>query len=213
VGWYPPFFVFRLPSPVRLPPRWGISQPHPDILFVWILFHMDRMSKTRTRTKTKTRKGGGEKTKKLWPPKYYRGLTKKQALERRKEIERFGAMNWKDPKAYVGFKTDQYATTKRRSGYTVEWNRLFPEAKTLEERSQVTGVPVRYLKSVFSRGSAAWRTGHRPGQTTQSWSYPRVSSFLLCGKTHYTADSDLVRKARKESEGARKWFRRCGPKA
>jgi hypothetical protein len=159
---------------------------------------------------TTKRKGKG-KRKAFWPPKYYRGLTKKQALERRREIKRFGAMDWKDPRAYVGFKTDKYAKTKRRSRYTVEWDRLFPEAKTLEERSQVTGVPVRYLKRVFSRGSSAWRTGHRLGQTTQSWSYPRVSSFLLCGKTHYTADSDLVRKARKESEGARKWFRRCPP--
>jgi hypothetical protein len=149
----------------------------------------------------------------LWPPKYYRGLTKKQALERRREIERFGAMNWKDPRAYVGFKTDRYARTKRRSGYTVAWEKEFPQAKTLEERSQVTGVPVRYLKDVFRRGSAAWRSGHRPGQTTHSWSYPRVSSFLLCGKTHYTADADLVRKARRESASARRWFQRCPTKA
>ena len=151
--------------------------------------------------------------KRLWPPKYYRGLTKKQAEERRREIQRFGAMDWKDPRAYVGFKTDKYARTKRKSTYTVQWNKLFPHAKTLKERSRVTGVPVRYLRDVFFRGSAAWRTGHRPGQTTQSWSYPRVSSFLLCGKTHYTADADLVRKAKKESAAARKWFRRCPPKA
>lgn len=159
---------------------------------------------SQTRKTGKTGKKG-----KLWPPKYYRGLTKKQALERRKEIERFGAMDWRDPRAYVGFKTDKYAKTKRKSQYTVAWEKLFPEAKTLEERSRATGVPVRYLKDVFFRGSAAWRTGHRLGQTTQSWSYPRVSSFLLCGKTHYTADADLVRKARKESAKARRWFVRC----
>jgi hypothetical protein len=152
-----------------------------------------------------------KKKQKLWPPKYYRGLTKKQALERRKEIERFGAIHWKDPRAYVGFKTDRFpkGRTKRRSSYTVAWEKLFPEAKTLKERSKVTGVPVRYLEESFRRGSAAWRTGHRPGQTTQSWSYPRVSSLLLCGKTHYTADADIVRRARKESAGARRWFRRC----
>lgn len=153
----------------------------------------------------------GKKKDKLWPPKYYRGLTKKQALERKKEIQRFGAMNWKDPRAYVGFKTDKYSRgkTKQRSEYTVAWEKEFPDAKSLEERSAVTGVPVRYLSNVFRRGSAAWRTGHRMGQTTQSWSYPRVSSFLLCGKTHYTADADLVRKARKESVTARRWFKRC----
>jgi hypothetical protein len=156
-------------------------------------------------TKKGTKKTG------LWPPKYYRGLTKKQALERKKEIKKFGAMNWKDPRAYVGFKTDKYAKTKKKSSYTLQWNRLFPDAKSLKERSKVTGVPIRYLDEVYRRGSAAWRTGHRPGQTTHSWSYPRVSSFLLCGKTHYTADADLVRLAKTKSAKAMKWFKRCGP--
>jgi hypothetical protein len=149
------------------------------------------------------------KKNKLWPPKYYRGLTKKQALERKAEIKKFGKLHWNNPKAYVGFKTDKYAKTKRKSSYTAEWDRMFPDAKSLKERSKVTGVPVKYLDKVFRRGSAAWRTGHRLGQSTQSWSYPRISSYLLCGKTHYTADSDLVRAAKKESASARKWFRRC----
>ena len=148
---------------------------------------------------------------KLWPHKYYSGLTRKQALERKKEIEKFGKMDWKDPRAYVGFKTDKYAETrrKRKSSYTAQWDRLFPDAKSLEERSKVTGVPVKYLKEVWDRGMAAWRTGHRPFQNPQSWSYPRVSSYLLCGKTHYGPDSDIVRKAKKESASARKWFKRC----
>ncbi len=148
---------------------------------------------------------------KLWPHKYYSGLTRKQALERKKEIEKFGKMDWKDPKAYVGFKTDKYAATrrKRKSSYTAQWDRLFPDAKSLEEHSKVTGVPVKYLKEIFRRGSAAWRSGHRLGQSTFSWSYPRVKSALLCGKTHYGPDSDIVRKAKKSSASARKWFKRC----
>jgi len=149
------------------------------------------------------------KKNKLWPPKYYRGLTQKQALERKKEIKKFGSLDWRDPHAYTGFKTDTYRKTKRRSSYTVDWNNLFPEAKSLKERSNVTGVPVKYLQTVYNRGMAAWRTGHRPGMSEQAWSYPRVSSFLLCGKTHYGPDSDQVRLAKKESAGARKWFRRC----
>jgi hypothetical protein len=149
------------------------------------------------------------KKNKIWPPKYYRGLTRKQALERKAEIKKFGKLHWRNPKAYIGFKTDKYRKTTRKSSYTAQWDKLFPDAKSLKERSKVTGVPVKYLDKVFRRGSAAWRTGHRVSQTTQSWSYPRVSSFLLCGKTHYTADSDLVRKAKKESAKARKWFKRC----
>lgn len=149
------------------------------------------------------------KKNKLWPLKYYRGLTKKQALERKKEITKFGKMNWKDPKAYVGFKTDKYRKTKRKSSYTAQWDRLFPQAKSLKDRAKVTGVPIKYLQQVYNRGMAAWRTGHRPAQNPQSWSYPRVSSYLLCGKTHYSSDSDQVRLAKKESEKARKWFKRC----
>lgn len=149
---------------------------------------------------------------KLWPPKYYSGLTRKQALERKKEIEKFGKMDWRDPRAYVGFKTDKYAATrrKRKSSYTAQWDRLFPDAKSLEERSKVTGVPVKYLKEVWDRGMAAWAVGgHRPSISQQAWAYARLSSFSLCGKTHYGPDSDLVRKAKKESASARKWFKRC----
>ena len=149
------------------------------------------------------------KKNKLWPPKYYRGLTRKQALERKAEIKKFGKLHWRNPKAYIGFKTDKLATHKRKSSYTVQWNKLFPHAKSIKERSKVTGVPEKYLKTIFRRGSAAWRTGHRVSQTPQSWSYPRINSYLLCGKAHYTADSDQVRLAKKESASARKWFKRC----
>lgn len=149
------------------------------------------------------------KKNKLWPKKYYRGLTRKQALERKAEIKKFGKLHWSDPRAYVGFKTDKYRKTKRKSSYTAQWDRLFPEAKSLKERSEVTGVPEKYLKTVWDRGMAAWRTGHRLSQTPQSWSWPRVSSYLLCGKAHYTADADQVRAAKKESAAARKWFKRC----
>ena len=149
------------------------------------------------------------KKNKIWPPKYYRGLTRKQALERKSEIKKFSKLHWRDPKAYVGFKTDKFRKTKRKSSYTAQWDELFPDAKSLEERSKATGVPVKFLKTVYNRGMAAWRTGHRPGMSEQSWSYPRVSSFLLCGKTHYSTDSDQVRAAKKASAKARKWFKRC----
>ena len=143
---------------------------------------------------------------KFLPAKYYRGLTLKQKIQRKKEIERFGAKNWKDPKAYVGFKTDRYAKTKKKSQYTQEWDRMFPEAKSIQERSKVTGVPEKFIEEVYNRGMAAWRTGHRPGMSPQAWSYPRTSSFLLCGKTYYTADADLVKAAKAESKSAQKWW-------
>jgi hypothetical protein len=146
----------------------------------------------------------------FWPRKYYSGLTQKQKIQRKKEIKQhMTRYHWSDPRAYTPFKTNKYQKTKKRSQYTIAWEKEFPDAKSIKERSKVTGVPEKYLKEVYNRGSAAWLTGHRPGQTTQSWAYPRISSFLLCGKTHYTADSDLVKKAKAASAPARRWFKRC----
>jgi len=153
---------------------------------------------------------GGRQTRKskaFWPPKYYRGLTRKKALERRKEIAKFGAKDTNDPSAYVGFKTDTGVKTKP-SSYTKAWKSMFPDAKSLEERSKVTGVPKKFLQESYDRGMAAWRTGHRPGATQQQWGYARVSSFLLCGKTYHTTDSDLARKAKAESKSAAAWFKK-----
>lgn len=146
------------------------------------------------------------KTKKLFlPHKYFAGLSKSAKTRRRKEIEKFGAMHWKDPKAYVGFKTDKLAK-KKTSGYTEAWHKAYPGADSLEEKAKVTGVPLWAIKESYNRGLAAWRTGHRPGATEQQWGYARVHSFLLCGKTYHTTDSDIVRRAKADSAKARSYW-------
>ena len=144
--------------------------------------------------------------KKFWPRKYYAGLDRMTQKRRRAEILRYGKLDWKDPAAYVGFKTDKGRKT-RPSSYTQKWNRRFPTAKSLEERARATGIPVTYLQKSYDRGLAAWRTGHRVGATQQQWGYARASSFALCGKTALTTDSDLRRTAMRRSQKARRWFR------
>jgi hypothetical protein len=141
-----------------------------------------------------------------WPRKYYAGLDRKTQKRRRAEILRYGKLDWRDPAAYVGFKTDVGRKTKS-SRYTQKWNRRFPDAKSIEERSKATGIPKQYLQESYDRGMAAWRTGHRVGATQQQWGYARASSFALCGKTALTTDSDLRRSAMRRSQKARKWFR------
>jgi hypothetical protein len=141
----------------------------------------------------------------FWPPKYYAGLKRTTRKKRRAEILRFGALHWKNPAAYAGFRTDRGIKT-RRSGYTAEWQRRFPTAHSLEAKAAATGVPVRFLRESYNRGLAAWRTGHRPGATQQQWGYARVHSFLLCGKTALSTDSDLRREAIASSELAKRWF-------
>lgn len=142
---------------------------------------------------------------KFWPRKYYAGLSKKQATRRKKEILRGKSMNWHNPAAYKPFKTDKGVKTKS-SGYTSSWKRIFPAATSLKAKASATGVPLKYIQESYNRGLAAWRTGHRPGATQQQWGYARVHSFLLCGKTYHTTDSDLARKAKTASSAARTWW-------
>jgi hypothetical protein len=145
------------------------------------------------------------KTLKLLPKKYYNGLTIKNKTLRNKEIKKYGHLSWTNPNAYKGFKTDVGIHTKP-SSYTTKWKSKFPNATSLHEKSKVTGVPIQYIKECYNRGMAAWRTGHRPGATQQQWGYARVHSFLLQGKTYYTADSDIVENAKKHSISAKKWW-------
>jgi hypothetical protein len=93
-----------------------------------------------------------------------------------------------------------------KSNYTKNWKKIFPEALSLEEKSKASGVPLKYLEESYNRGMAAWRTGHRPGATQQQWGYARVHSFLLCGKTYHTADSDIAERAKKSSLKAKTWW-------
>lgn len=181
VGLYPPFRV-------RLRPPVCNAQPQP------ILFY-------RAKTRMATRKGKGP------PAKYFRGLSATKRAQRKREISHFGAFHWKDPRAYTGFTTNRGVNSKA-SGYTAQWTRLFPEAKSLEAKAAVTGVPLRFLKESYNRGMAAWRTGHRPGATQQQWGYARVHSFLLCGKTFLTTDADIVKRAKGVPAAAKWWASR-----
>lgn len=146
-------------------------------------------------------------TRKL-PRRYFSGLSKEKRQQRLKEIQKFGAKASSDPTAYVGFKTDIGIKT-RKSSYTKDWQAKFPTAHSLQDKSEATGVPLKYITESYNRGLAAWRTGHRPGATEQQWGYARVHSFLLCGKTYQTTDSDIARRAISESKTAKAWFKHC----
>jgi len=127
-----------------------------------------------------------------WPLKYYRGLTRKQNAQRKRSATRRTRMSWKNPKAYVPWKTDQGVKTKK-SSYTARFHKKYPEAKNLPEIAKATKVPLKTLRTVYNRGMAAWRTGHRPGASAHAWGMARVHSFVLHGKTYRTADADLAK--------------------
>lgn len=148
------------------------------------------------------------KTRKIYKPaKYFKGLSNKNKTLRKNEIKKYGSLSWKNRKAYVGFKSDNGIKTKK-SKYTRSLQKLFPEAYSLESKSKVSGVPLKYITESFNRGMAAWRTGHRPGATQEQWGYARVNSFLLCGKTYYTTDNDLAKNAMEKSKKAKQWWQK-----
>ena len=120
------------------------------------------------------------------PLKYFRGLkTRKQVGER---IEKILMKN------YRPFKTDEGIKT-RRSSWTTKFLRKYPGARSLNEKSKATGVPLNIIQNVYNKGLAAWRTGHRPGATGQQWGYARVHSFLMGGPTSRGPDRPLAIRA------------------
>jgi hypothetical protein len=71
-------------------------------------------------------------------------------------------------------------------------------SKGLAAKAAKSGISLGTLKKVYSRGVAAWRTGHRPGTTPQQWGMARVNSYITKGKTYHTADKDLHEAAAKK---------------
>jgi hypothetical protein len=117
------------------------------------------------------------------PLKYFKGLETLGQVE-----TRYKKMLRKD---YKDFKTDKGQKTKT-SSYTQKFRKRYgSDVKSLPDIAKATGLPLKTLKTVYNRGLAAWRTGHRPGASPQAWGYARVHSFVTKGKTYYTADKDL----------------------
>ena len=116
------------------------------------------------------------------PLKYFRGLKTLAEVE-----TRYKKMLKKD---YGKFKTDKGQKTKT-SSYTQKFRKMYPGVKSLPEIAKATKIPLKTLRTIYNRGLAAWRTGHRPGASPQAWGYARVHSFIMKGKTYYTADKDL----------------------
>ena len=116
------------------------------------------------------------------PLKYFRGLNSLNSVgtRYRKMIQ----------KTYKKFSTDKNIKTKT-SSYTKRFRSKYPQAKSLKEISKATKIPLKTLKTVYDRGLAAWRTGHRPGASPQAWAFARVHSYVLRGKTYHTANRNL----------------------
>jgi len=130
------------------------------------------------------------------PYKYFEGLTTKREIQRRfNEIVKGSKSDVDNPKSYTPFSTDVGKETKP-SVYTKSFYKVAPDQpRTLEQKSEMTGIPIDILQKVYQKGMAAWRTGHRVGATPEQWGHARVYSFLMLGCTVFSADFHLFEEA------------------
>ena len=131
-------------------------------------------------------------------------------LAARNEAKEFKPHMMYDPKTGKGYKANKEADHLRmkKMGYThddpgtkkMEESFITEKAKSgLAAKAKKSGISQSILRSVYNRGMAAWKSGHRPGTTPQQWAMARVNSFITKGSgTWGGADKDLAGKVRKE---------------
>jgi len=131
-------------------------------------------------------------------PAYFKGLSKKEKDERERVIKRRSKMKSGDPDAYKPFRTDKGKKTKPSSS-TLKFKKMFGELneeeqqlfaeklsakirKSLKKKAEKANAPMGALTTIYNKGLAAWRTGHRPGASQHAWAMARVNSVLTGGK-------------------------------
>lgn len=146
-----------------------------------------------------------------YAPRYLRGLSKDEIFEKKFDIKYNYLLEKKTRKPYYKEVSTDYKKSQTKSKYTQKWNKNYKDAKTLKEKSAISGVPTDILKKVENKGLAAWRGGqHRPGASQKSWAIARVNSFLTCGKTFYYPDHLLVKESIKRSPKSKKFWSEQG---
>ena len=145
-----------------------------------------------------------------------KGLSKKDKEERERVIKRRTKMDSDDPKAYKGFASDKGVKTKP-SKWTAKFKKMYGEMneeqknvfheklsakirKSLRNKAKKANAPTGALTTVYNKGLAAWRTGHRPGASQHAWAMGRVNSFLAGGPARKvdSAQWNQVKKHRKK---------------
>jgi len=88
------------------------------------------------------------------------------------------------------------------------------ESHSLADIAKTTGIKKSIIQQVYNRGTGAWKnnissvrvkaTGKKDAKaprrvkmSKEQWSFARVYSFVMGGKTQKTADADLWKKRKK----------------
>ena len=113
------------------------------------------------------------------------------------QIGKFATVDDKPVHIKVG---DELSHTRVKLSTKIRESFITEKAKSgLAAKAKKSGISQSVLRSVYNRGMAAWKSGHRPGTTPQQWAMARVNSFITKGSgTWGGADKDLASKVRKE---------------
>ena len=168
--------------------------------------HEIKINERRTKQDPDIKKSKGTE-----PAKYYakdatgKGMAKSTKKKRDTHFTKGAKMSDDDPAAYKPAPGDARAKTKP-SKYTKKYKQMFGDEFELNEKiaglvkkSDKSGIAYGILKTVYDRGMAAWRTGHRPGTTPQQWAFARVNSFITGGGAR-KSDADQWRKHKGKKE-------------
>jgi len=142
-----------------------------------IFFSGGRRKITRKKTRKLSRK---------IPRKYTKGLSRKDKDKQKRNIR-------KSIRSYKIKKGDKrYVSRPRLSSYKhkksqwlVKYEKKYGKHnKSYKDISKATGIPVKALQEVVTKGKGAYySSGSRPNQTAESWGKARMYSFIIGGPT------------------------------
>ena len=125
------------------------------------------------------------------PKKYYSNLSKKDKKKQLRSLKKSQKL-YKKGKYFTRDKLKSFKSKK--SSWTQKFHKLYPEAKTLKQISEVTGIPRPALSAVKKKGMGAYySSGSRPNQTAASWGLARMYSYILGGPTR-KVDNHITKK-------------------
>ena len=115
------------------------------------------------------------------PKQYSSGLSKKDKKKQLRSLKK-SKKSYKKGKYVPRPKLKSFK--EKKSSWTQKFHKLHPEAKTLKQISDVTGIPKPALSAVKRKGMGAYySSGSRPNQTAESWGLARMYSYILGGPT------------------------------
>ena len=124
-------------------------------------------------------------TKTKFPSRYTAGLSAKDRKRQLRSLKK-AKRNYKTKrgtKRYVA-RPKLKSFKSKKSGWTQKFHKLYPEAKTMRQIADQTGIPLKALMAVKKKGMGAYySSGSRPNQTAESWGKARMYSYILGGPT------------------------------